>query len=255
MNVRLIANSKGNTAAKIIQSHLEDAGIKILRGRNNLDPYKGTICWGNSSPERNALNGNANRYDKYEAMLRFQEAGVQTPEVFLPKELMKKKNLNGKHILGRNFWHKQGKDIVPYDDLEEVQIHANQHDFFSVFIPTKNEYRVWVFRDKAIAFYDKQYKGVGEYQGFHRNHDEGFRFEFMNRGEFEHAAQTEKMAVKSVKAIGLDFGAVDILKGKDDKLYVLEVNTAPHIDTKKRTSGIRLAECIKNWIDTGFPAR
>lgn len=255
MNIRLIANSKGNTAAKIIQSHLEAAGINVLRGRNILEPYKGTICWGISSPERIALNRSANRYDKYEAMLLFQDAGVQIPDIFLPKDLLRKKNLNGGYILGRNFWHSQGKDIVPYNDIEEAQDRADRHDFFSVFIPTKEEYRVWVFRNQAIAFYNKQFKGDGEYQGFHRNHEEGFHFEFMNRGEFEHAAQAEKMAVKSVKAIDLDFGAVDILKGKDGKLYVLEVNTAPHIDTKKRTSGIKLAEQFKKCIDEGFPAR
>ncbi len=39
----------------------------------------------------------------------------------------------------------------------------------------------------------------------------------------------DQLAVKAVAALGLDFGAVDLIEDKG-KFYVLEVNTAPGIE-------------------------
>ena len=38
---------------------------------------------------------------------------------------------------------------------------------------------------------------------------------------------------ESLKAIGYDFGAVDIMMGQDKQLYVLEVNSAPALNEYK----------------------
>ena len=37
----------------------------------------------------------------------------------------------------------------------------------------------------------------------------------------------------TIKALKLDFGAVDIIRAKNGKLYVLEVNTAPGLEERK----------------------
>ncbi|MNV71557.1 Ribosomal protein S6--L-glutamate ligase [compost metagenome] len=37
-------------------------------------------------------------------------------------------------------------------------------------------------------------------------------------------------AVDACEVLGLDFGAVDVALGKDGKVYVFEVNTAPGIE-------------------------
>jgi glutathione synthase/RimK-type ligase-like ATP-grasp enzyme len=122
-----------------------------------------------------------------------------------------------------------------------------QHTHFSVWIPTATEYRVWTICGKAIAIYEKVYKGSGEYDGFMRNRRFGFKFE--KKDELRETKAITKPAIEAVKALHMDFGAVDILKGKDGKFYVLEVNSMPHIDNLKRSSGVRLAKAISNWAE------
>jgi predicted ATP-grasp superfamily ATP-dependent carboligase len=39
-----------------------------------------------------------------------------------------------------------------------------------------------------------------------------------------------ELAINAIKAIGLDFGAVDIIRGMDNNIYVLEINTAPGME-------------------------
>ena len=54
------------------------------------------------------------------------------------------------------------------------------------------------------------------------------------------------MGIDAVSALGLDFGAVDIIEDADGKLYVLEVNTAPGLEGQTLTL---MAEALKELID------
>lgn len=59
-----------------------------------------------------------------------------------------------------------------------------------------------------------------------RHYDRGWRFSpFL--AEERCPEDVRNMAVQAVNSLGLDFGAVDIIKGEDDTYHVLEVNTAP----------------------------
>jgi D-alanine-D-alanine ligase-like ATP-grasp enzyme len=61
-----------------------------------------------------------------------------------------------------------------------------------------------------------------------RNHDNGFIFV---RNDVKAPSSVEEQAVRAIKALGLDFGAVDIIwNDKQQKAYVLEVNTAPGLE-------------------------
>lgn len=48
-------------------------------------------------------------------------------------------------------------------------------------------------------------------------------------GNLERLERIEQLAVQAIHALGLDFGAVDIIKDEEGRVYVLEVNTAPGI--------------------------
>jgi glutathione synthase/RimK-type ligase-like ATP-grasp enzyme len=63
-----------------------------------------------------------------------------------------------------------------------------------------------------------------------RNHGNGWVF--CPRPVEDAPADSAAQAVLAVKALCLDFGAVDIVVGKKDNMpYVLEVNTAPGIES------------------------
>jgi glutathione synthase/RimK-type ligase-like ATP-grasp enzyme len=55
--------------------------------------------------------------------------------------------------------------------------------------------------------------------------------------------------------LGLDFGAVDVLLGRDGKFYVLECNTAPGVEGEGRQVIQALARKIANWVKKGYPTR
>jgi len=81
------------------------------------------------------------------------------------------------------------------------------------------EIRIHVAFDKVIEFHDKTAAG---FEGSHS----GEKYLITD----EQQAMLSSIAVKSIKALNLDFGAVDILWDAVDQLcVVLEVNTAPEM--------------------------
>ena len=90
------------------------------------------------------------------------------------------------------------------------------------------EFRVHVFKGKIIFIQQKRrasgFRDNADYSNVVRNHGNGWIYAHNNM-----ATPNDKClaaAVKAVEAVGLDFGAVDVLTHQQDA-WVLEVNTAP----------------------------
>lgn len=105
---------------------------------------------------------------------------------------------------------------------------------FVKYIRKDREYRVHVVDGKAIHVQQKRKRlnapaDVGD-EALIRNVGNTWVFDSSKidavGGKMDELTST---AIDAVKAIGLDFGAVDIVESKDGKFYVLEVNTAPGI--------------------------
>jgi hypothetical protein len=137
-------------------------------------------------------------------------------------------------------YHTQGNDIL----ICEGNTWYN-HDYWIRYTPINKEYRVHVFRNKVIQACIK-YKeagndGAGEENDMIRNLEHGWKFSELDACNHN----LRDLAIASVKALGLDFGAVDIIKGIDGKYYVLEVNTAPGLDNKRLAA---YTECFKKYV-------
>lgn len=239
-----------NTAIKVMTHHLEALGHNIVR--TNEDPFEVGLSWGRSYiGPKPFLNAHVNKFDKFSCFNEFREAGILCPTTFTVEEGILKREVYGNPFpwLARKRHHQKGKDIVVYKNrAEAIQVRdRGEHAFFSVYIPIDVEYRVWVFQNKAFATYEKVYTGQGEYQGFMRNRR--FGFEFSKRDNLVGNPTIEGPCIKAVKALGMDWGAVDIIKGKDGKYYVLEVNSMPHISNVKRSCGVRLAKQVSLWSE------
>lgn len=101
---------------------------------------------------------------------------------------------------------------------------------YSQYIFKVREFRVHATRDKAFASHMKikDPKSVEPPKSWKvRSYSNGFIFQ---RNNVPASAARDALAVQSVAALGLDFGAVDIIEDKYGKFYVLEVNTAPGIE-------------------------
>jgi hypothetical protein len=104
------------------------------------------------------------------------------------------------------------------------------------YIPKLREFRAHVAFGHVIFLQEKKRKTENEQtddQKLIRNHDNGWVF-CINDIQLTDAERTSinAEAVKATTALGLDFGAVDLILGKKDNLpYILEVNTAPGLES------------------------
>lgn len=99
---------------------------------------------------------------------------------------------------------------------------------YTKYIPKTQEYRLHVFQGEVFFTQRKARKKEipdEEINWKVRNHANGFIFAH-NEG-VELPGEARNNAILAVAALGLDFGAVDMIYNKkQDKYYVLEVNTA-----------------------------
>ena len=113
--------------------------------------------------------------------------------------------------------------------MDEERNAIQKAPLFVKYVPKKQEYRIHVCGGEAVDIQRKARRKDVEDDAINwkiRNHDNGFIFARNEDGITP--PDVIKQAVDAVKVLGLDFGAVDVIfNDKEQKAYVLEVNTAP----------------------------
>ncbi len=97
--------------------------------------------------------------------------------------------------------------------------------------------RINVVGDKVVA-------------SMYRYNDNDFRSNITNGGnmkEYKATAEQERLAVDACKALGLDFGGVDVLFGNEGAV-ICEVNSNPHFKSTYDCTGIDMSEHILSYI-------
>ena len=96
---------------------------------------------------------------------------------------------------------------------------------YTKYIRKQKEFRVHVFGSKILDIQEKRRSSsVDDHHPYIRNHANGYVF---CRGDINEPDDLRGVAISAVDALGLDFGAVDVVWNEaQDKCYVLEVNTA-----------------------------
>lgn len=215
----------------------------------------GVVCWGlgynGSEPALNARCGSSN---KLQQLQKFKNAGIPT----LPFWQTMPSASEDFPVLGRQLKHHGGTDIaiiMQPSDAELPWVKAKHPDFFTRWIPRATEYRSWVYRKRHLATYEKRRVRPEESKPWRvgANHRDGYAFLLMNSSLVPEGIRD--IAARAVDILGLDFGAVDVLKGIDDKLYVLEVNSAPGAESADRAGLKTLAEKVRKWESLNFPRR
>lgn len=99
-------------------------------------------------------------------------------------------------------------------------------------VANNGEYRVHVV-DGEVILYQKKSRRVNEDGEVEtaEGQDADVRNLASNwiyrTGNLERLERVEQLAISAIEALGLDFGAVDIIKDNDGNVFVLEVNSAP----------------------------
>jgi len=159
------------------------------------------------------------------------------------KEVIARLILNGHSGVGINFFSEHK------DDLTSIL----QAKLFVKYVKKRDEYRVHIVDDKIIHVQQKKARtrdDVGQEVDTKlldyrvRNVANGFIFAIEN---VDPPQDVLDQAKKAVRALGLDFGAVDVIWNEAQKqAYVLEVNTAPGLEG---TTPKKYAEALTSYIE------
>lgn len=239
--VRILPYRQGSRGAAALAAALPRCRVLKLNGsRFRPRPVDVIINWGNTDPQRVHWQG---AHPRTILNLPNQVRDASNKLFFFNN--MRERGVN----LVPHFW--TNREDIPDEAFPVVcrtvlaghsgaGIHiANTRDdlvdapLYVKYIKKQDEYRVHVGRrnDQSIII-SVQRKARRE--GFEnpnwqvRNHNNGFVFV---RGGVNPPQSVLDAASRSLEAIGLDFGAVDVIwNARQEAAYVLEINTAPGLE-------------------------
>ena len=233
-------------SAKALAQALGIKRIKLKNSKYKSKPHHILVNWGivDVLPNATYLNSPVAvelAADKLKTFQRLTQFGIPVPnhQTFKP---------TGSDLwLARTTLHGhsgQGIVLATPDQLPTAPLYT-QH------IPKAAEYRAIVVNGEVVDFKQKLKRRpysddnptghVGEHHPHVWSYENGYIFA---REGIERPSGLDELSVLSMKALGLTYGALDIIKAEDDKLYLLEVNTAFGLDgstTSLVASAIRKA--------------
>ena len=243
--VRILPYKMGSKGATLLAEGLRGIGekcFKVFPNRGYIPrPLHTIINWGsgdapnwNMEDTRRVLNhpyyvrGASNKLTAFNMM---QEAGVSIPEFTEDWQVAQQWLEQEIKVVAR---HKlqghSGDGIEIYSLPNTTRINCNA-PLYVKYIKKKFEYRVHVFNGVVIDVQQKRKRQEVpnedvDYQV--RNHANGWVY---CRDNLHIPEDLYGNATSAVAALGLDFGAVDIIYNEhQNKSYVLEVNTAPGLE-------------------------
>lgn len=232
MKLRIVPYKKGSRSAKLLALKLSEMlGYKVWRGKPKAERLN--ISWGYKNAKghhwgpvkwtNHPLNVRG-ATDKRIAFFNWDLKGVACVPWTTDKAVAQGWNQKAK-VLGRTACQQAGSGIKVY----EPESILGDHQLYTKYIPKSKEFRVHVFGGKAILVSEKRRKKGVESDYIIRANHKGWVFCYKDVNEPD---GLRVLGVNAVRTLGLDFGAVDIIwNKKQNKLFVLEVNSAPGLCT------------------------
>ena len=187
------------------------------------------LRWGNSDSfpvrakvELNTAQAVANATNKLRMLQLLKAAEIPVPEFFTEGTPSTEV-----YIRDRAGVTRFGSDFSPSAD-----------QYFSLPIENKRrEYRVHVFNSEIVSIYEKIPRESGELPKLFKAHN--CKFSRVNPENSRCDEVGQKIAIDAVNALGLLFGGVDLIRTRDGKFVVSEVNSAPGLNSSN----------IQRWVD------
>jgi glutathione synthase/RimK-type ligase-like ATP-grasp enzyme len=182
------------------------------------------INYGNNYNRAN-LNKNV-IFDKLRTQRILETNGILMPKIYMKGETIPDEAFP---LLARKKYHSQGRDIIYIANRRHLgTIPTYKYDFLTEYINKKSEYRVHILGNYT-SIVNVKYDSNGRADPIVRNKYNGWK-QISYMGDYERALV--ELSKKVLNVLGYDFGAVDIIR-KKDKLYVLEINSAPGLENRK----------------------
>lgn len=245
--VRLVVHPYkfGSASAKVLARGLNtirvrDVGRYVKRQGDIILNWGNTTLptWGNS--DLNKVEAVAKAVNKAVALDTMKQAGVRTVEHTDNSDMVRTWLSEGHTVYARTLTRaSEGRGIHVLKQGMTIP-HATLYTKGIV----GDEYRVYVF-DGVVIDYTKKVPLRSNADSTIKSHGNGWTF----ARNVERRLSIETEAVKAVQALGLDFGAVDIITFGKTGVRVLEVNTAFGQIDGGRTTEVFI-NAIKRWITT-----
>lgn len=230
--MKIYAYKNGSKSAKALAAAL---GAKLIKHEGNpLNAMRHTVInWGASVMERelypkNILNVPFAIQKAVNKLTAFQslEGHCPIPE-FTTSPLKAQEWLReGTDVVVRHKLNGHSGEGIQIVDIGEGPGGIVEAPLYTKYIKKNAEYRVHVFQGKAFFVQKKARKlevPDEEVNWKVRNLNGGFIYAHLN---VEASEAIINAATAAIAALGLDFGAVDIIEKKNGECFVLEVNTA-----------------------------
>lgn len=226
--IRIVPYARNSMSARDLANKLtEKLGYKVWRGEPKLGRGITNINWGSNRSLPGAVWVNApelktlatNKINTFRAL---EANGVSHVPYTTAKEVAKRWLAQGATVLARTAAGQGGSGIHVVNPGEELPTMS----LYTQYVKKKKEFRVHVMNGSVIDVQEKRRRnGAGPGGQIVRSHDNGWVFCHQNIVEPE---RLRAEALAAVAALGLDFGAVDLIWNETrNTVYVLEVNTAP----------------------------
>jgi hypothetical protein len=219
---------------------IPDVCLIVNFGSSRLNPSLRTMRPGwtiLNRPERIAVCSS-----KIRSYAEFQRARIPTPALTRDRHEAQRWVAADGRVLVREDGNLGGAGIIVARNADELN--RADGDFYSRYLDKTHEYRFHVWDGQVIDLIQKRHRegaiaGAGQPLPEVFSHRNGFLFyrEGINLNQPEYLgdkARMSEMAIAAVRALQLDFGAVDMLaKFENGRLIgyaVCEVNSAPALD-------------------------
>jgi len=230
---------------------LADAiGARIIRhegSRYRPRPKDVVVHWGKSEwnksleyaiaynadiPVLNLPEAVAVAQDKLKTFTELNASGVSVPEFTTDLAIAQSWAEAGLLIVSRALLRASGGRGMMVDAVPQTEVDGHPVKLWVRYRRKSREWRVHVFNGEVIDVQQKKRSfDAPDADRQIRNYNSGWVFA---REGIETQPEIELIkaeAVKAVAALGLDFGGVDIIySAKKNKVWVLEVNTAPGLE-------------------------
>lgn len=220
---------QGSISAKALAAAL---GIKIMREAGPVFRNKLLLNWGRSSASErvgpgcqfiNLPKAVAIAAHKIKTFKLFSEKGIKHVPWTTDKAAAQAWKDQGHIVLARAVLTGHSGDGITIvranDDLPDVPL-------YTLYVKKNEEYRVHIFKGEVLDVQQKKRKNGAEPSLIRSVHN---GYVYCREGVVL-ADEAKDLARAAVNSLGLDFGAVDLIKGKDGQFYALEVNTAPGLE-------------------------
>ncbi len=185
------------------------------------------INYGEQTP--NAHLNNKVNFDKVRVQKLLENYDIRMPELYSKNETIENIKFP---VLARKNFHSKGRDIIYIKDknaLINLRSSGRSYDFLVKYIDKVSEYRVHILKG-FTSFVSVKVNDEEDRNEIVRNRNKGWK-QIEYDGEFKNSLI--KLSDKVMDVLKYDFGAIDIIRDENNKLYVLEVNSAPGLEERK----------------------